>query len=112
MFPSLAPLSDTAWIVRWDDDSLETTRQITALAQRAIAAFAEEPIEVVPGLATLTFIGTGLADDDLFRERLAALLQETFAHAADTARLVELPICYDGEFGPDLAEVAQHARIS
>ncbi|HEY3757364.1 MAG TPA: 5-oxoprolinase subunit PxpB [Opitutaceae bacterium] len=27
-------------------------------------------------------------------------------------RLVEIPVCYGGDFGPDLAEVASHARLS
>ena len=26
--------------------------------------------------------------------------------------LVEIPVCYDGEFGPDLGEVAEHAKLA
>ncbi len=32
--------------------------------------------------------------------------------AAIEDRLVEIPVCYGGEFGPDLAEVAEHARLT
>ena len=27
-------------------------------------------------------------------------------------RLVEIPVCYGGEFGPDLAVVAKHAKLA
>jgi len=32
--------------------------------------------------------------------------------AQDTGRIVEIPVCYGGEFGPDLAEVAAHSGFS
>lgn len=32
--------------------------------------------------------------------------------ATDGSEVVEIPVCYDGEFGPDLADVAGHNRIS
>lgn len=110
--PTLAPLSDTAWIVRWENDSLETTRQITALAQRGMSIFAAERIEVVPGLATLTFISSGLTDDESLRARLEHLIHDSATSGLEESRLVELPICYDGEFGPDLDDVARHAGLS
>jgi len=110
--PSLQPLGDLSWIVRWSDDSRETTRQITALAQRALQEFADERIDVVPGLATLTFIATELADDDALRARIEALLQATSTDAADAVRIIELPICYDSDCSPDLTEVARHAGLS
>lgn len=111
MSPSLAPLADTAWIVRWENDSLETTRQITALAQRSMRVFAGESIEIVPGLTSLTFIGAEFADDQRLQARIEQLLSESSTHAHDDSRLIELPICYDGEFGPDLDEVAHHADL-
>lgn len=110
--PTLTPLADTAWIVRWDDDSLATTQQITALARRSMQVFAGEPIEVVPGLATLTFISNNIKDDESLGARLEHLLGETVTNAADDSRLVELPICYDGAYGPDLNEIAQHTGLT
>ncbi len=109
---SLEPLADTAWIVRWDDDSFETTRQIAALAQRAMQVFKDESIDVVPGLTTLTFISAGITDDEALRARIEQLLRETSIHTHDNSRIIELPICYDGEFGPDVDEVARHAGLS
>jgi len=33
-------------------------------------------------------------------------------HVEDAGKLVEIPVCYGGEFGPDLEDVAGHAGIS
>ncbi len=108
----LFPLADNAWILRWDDDSQQSTRQITALARTALNSFAADKIEVVPGLATLTFIPAGLFDEEVLRARIERLLEETDAVASEPSRMIELPICYDGECGPDLDEVAQHTGLS
>ena len=111
--PQLVPLADTAWQLRWTGEpELATTRQITALAQRSMQVFQDEQIEVVPGLATLTFIPARLADDDLLQARIEQLVRESSAQGQDSARIIELPICYDGEYGPDLPEVARHAGLS
>lgn len=111
-FPTIHPQADTAWVVRWDDDSLQTTRQITALTQAALREFAQQPLELIPGLATLTFLSGELVDDQKLGAQIETLIQKTIAITPPAARIVELPICYDGEFGPDLPEVAQHAGLS
>lgn len=111
--PSLQPLGDTAWQLRWPDDShLEPTRQITTLARAALHQFAGEPIEVVPGLATLTFIPAGLVDDEVLRARIEQLIAENTGEAHVSSRVIELPICYDDEYGPDLDEIARHTRLN
>jgi inhibitor of KinA len=110
--PLLFPLGDTAWQLRWPDDSLQSTRQITALARAGLKFFAADKIEVVPGLATLTFIPAGLVDEAVLHARIEKLLQEADAAVADPARVIELPICYDGDCGPDLDEIARHTGLN
>jgi inhibitor of KinA len=41
-----------------------------------------------------------------------ALLKAKHNKGASEGRTVELPVCYGGEFGPDLATVAEHAKLS
>jgi inhibitor of KinA len=43
---------------------------------------------------------------------LARLWADRVAAAVPAPRLVELPVCYGGEFGPDLAETASHCGLS
>jgi len=64
-----------------------------------------------PGYASL------LIDFDpllLTHDELTAVVQQ-LESAADTGAgdsVVVIPVCYDSEFGPDLADVAQHAGLS
>lgn len=44
-------------------------------------------------------------------DRLRAL-EHDLDHAGAPARRVTLPVCYGGEYGPDLADVAAHAGLS
>jgi len=45
-------------------------------------------------------------------EALARESMETATGEARAARVVEIPVCYGGEFGPDLEDVARHAGLS
>jgi len=49
-------------------------------------------------------------------EMLAAMLKEIVSKLATdvthAARIVEIPVCYGGDFGPDLDYVAQHNKLS
>jgi inhibitor of KinA len=110
--PSLKPLGDIAWQLRWPDDSLQTTAQITALTREALQAFAADKIEVVPGLATLTFIPTALVDEEQLRTGIEQLINAVDLETSHSPRVVELPLCYDGDCGPDLDEIARHANLS
>jgi KipI family sensor histidine kinase inhibitor len=42
---------------------------------------------------------------------LATLLGDVDDEAPAMARLVEIPVCYGGDFGPDLDALADHARL-
>jgi len=46
------------------------------------------------------------------RRRLEAILAEGVPQPADRGRVVEVPVLYGGEFGPDLAEVAATHRLT
>jgi inhibitor of KinA len=43
---------------------------------------------------------------------LARLWRSAVTASLPAPRQVELPVCYGGEFGPDLAEVANHCKLS
>jgi KipI family sensor histidine kinase inhibitor len=61
-------------------------------------------IDVVPGMNNVTLVFDPLtADADATRSRAAS---------AAMGRLVDIPVRYGGEFGPDLDAVAQHTGLS
>ena len=121
----LFPLGDAAVV-------LEFGTGIEAATHAAIAAFSarlarQPPVglrEVVPAFTTLTVYydpwlasehGRHPAPYERVVAALEALLAETTGAAAGAApetAVVEMPVCYGGAFGPDLAFVAQHTGLS
>lgn len=118
----LFPLGDAAVV-------LEFGAAIDPHTHRAIQGFGaylrQHPFpgmrEYVPAFTTLTVYYDPwlLSDNGQHQpyERVVEILREMLpaAHAtpvtADTA-VVEIPVCYGGAFGPDLALVAQHAQLT
>ena len=128
----IIPLGDSALILRvraqFDDAPEETLDEVLRtfeLLQRA----------AIPGVIELTSAYTSVAvffdpiavsrssptPHDVF-EWLATRIREAVAKNAGRARrariskgdarVVEIPVCYDLEFAPDLQDVARHAQIS
>ncbi|MEW6308805.1 MAG: 5-oxoprolinase subunit PxpB [Bacillota bacterium] len=79
---------------------------------RALAQRPEGLNELVPGYASLLVrFDPRLLD----RDRLRSLLQDLAAEPASAtvpARLVEIPVHYGGDYGPDLGEVAARGGLT
>jgi inhibitor of KinA len=118
----ITPLGDSAlMLVLGDVINASTQRQVQA-AWRALAA---EPLpgvsEVTPAYTSVTVfyearrvVEAGASEDDIVnwlsarvRERLKAPPKS----AKTKSRQVEIPVCYGGEFGPDLGRVAAQAKL-
>lgn len=90
-------------------------RSACAAAARIGAAALPGVRDVVPALSTVGIhyrpaevagAGTALPPYQALGEALSALLAVPLDLSAAAARVVELPVCYGGEHGPDLDEVA------
>ena len=121
-FVRLYPLGDAAVV-------LEFGSGISPATHRAIAAFsallARHPFaglrEAVPAFTTLTvyydpWLLSGNSQHQPY-ERVEEILRQLLAttpatEAVAETTVVEIPMCYGGEFGPDLAFVAQHAGLT
>ncbi len=72
--------------------------------------------ETIPAYASLLVCCDPLqTDPDALTERLRVLtadLPEPSGSGKEAGRLVEIPVCYGGSYGPDLAFVARHAGLS
>ncbi len=66
-----------------------------------------------PGYASLLVDFDPLA---ISHENIATLVESLvsagFAETEEESEVVEIPVCYDAEFGPDLADVAAHTKLS
>jgi inhibitor of KinA len=119
----LTPLGDSALIVQVGDHIDEATH---ARVQAVVAALEAEPLpavtELVPAYTTVTLfyqpwsaVAAGAFPEDI-PGWLGGIVAARLAKVPDApkprrGRLVEIPVCYDPEFAPDLPEIAQRAGL-
>lgn len=114
----MAPLGDCAAYVEFSE-TLDL--EVNSVVQRLAAAIrARRPpwiVDVVPALGGLAlhFDPDAEALPQAALEAVRALVEECLTaglpRERDLGRLVEVPVCYDSEFGPDLEEVAGKAKL-
>lgn len=105
--------SDRSLLVRFGESATaECFRAVTSFF-RQLRSLADTRIRNIhPAYATV------LIDFDPLRmshEELAAIAEELLSRKSDsarTSRVVQIPVCYGGEFGMDLQFVAEHAGLS
>lgn len=109
----IRPASDRSLLVSFGDEiSLETHRHVLRLA----SAFQSLPAGILnlhPAYASvlIDFDPRRLSHDvveALVRHGMAVPEQRT----APVARIIEIPVCYGGSFGPDLEDVARHTGLT
>jgi inhibitor of KinA len=90
--------------------------RVRRLAGKIRQSKPEGVIEVVPTYRSVLvyFDPLRLARSDLSRmiERLLAVEKEVDEGGKEKVRVIRVPVCYGGEFGPDLEHVARHNGLS
>jgi inhibitor of KinA len=122
---TIEPLGDSALIVRVVDEFHPETSLNAVLAALRHLETAAIPgvIELAPAYTTLgvffdpTRIEPANPDDspfDILTTRIQSILNASaFENESESvAPVVEIPVCYDLEFAPDLADVAQNAGLA
>lgn len=111
----LVPLGDSAVVIELGNVIKETT---LARVRAVAAALTREPpvgvVDVVPAFTTVTvFYDLGrIHDYETFCSDLAARAKKARSAKQEGMRTVTIPVCYGGDYGPDLAEVAAIAHLS
>ena len=91
--------------------------ETSALVRMAATCLSESPIEGVVELVP-TFCSLMVVYDpctvgfDELSSRLRSTLRALSVSAVTSRRIVEIPVCYGGEFGPDMANVEAHTGLS
>ncbi|HEX8361636.1 MAG TPA: 5-oxoprolinase subunit PxpB [Longimicrobium sp.] len=99
-------------VVLGDVPDETTRRRIAAAGTRLRAAGLPEVVEVVPGFTSITIhydpiqVTKRTSSVRWVGRSLLRLLADLDESAGDEGRVVEIPVCYGGEFGPDLEAVA------
>jgi inhibitor of KinA len=124
----IVPLGDSALIVRvrerFEDAPEETLDEVLRTFQRIRNAAIPGVIELAPAYTSvsvffdpITVAKATKTPDKLFgwfatRIRAAVAGGADPGRTARSSRTIEVPVCYDSEFAPDLDHVAEHAKIS
>ena len=123
----IVPLGDSALIVRvreqFDDAPEKTLNEVLQTFQQLRRAAIPGVIELAPAYTSVAVFfdpvevtkASGTASDifDWLAARIgAATIPKRRRSRRSAPRTVEIPVCYDPEFAPDLDEVAHHAKIS
>jgi KipI family sensor histidine kinase inhibitor len=114
MTASIQPLGDCALLIQLGERiDAQLNAQAIALAAALHTAQLPGVLDIAPAYASVC-VRYAPAQADA-RERLAAAIRSLVENAAPAAAasdtLVEIPVCYGAEFGPDLDAVAQHAQL-
>jgi inhibitor of KinA len=127
----IVPLGDSALIVRvreqFDDAPEETLDEVLRCFQKLCEAAIPGVIELAPAYTSvavffdpITVARSSETPDKVF-DWLATRIQIALANrnasrrarvSKGDVRIVEIPVCYNAEFAPDLDDVAGHARIT
>jgi len=125
----IIPLGDSALVVRVreqfedaPDETLDEVRRVFQLLQRAAIPGVIELALAYTGVAVFfdpaAILKTNRAATGAF-ESLGTRINSAVAGVGARGRakrknspVIEIPVCYDREFAPDLDDVAQHAEIS
>ncbi|PYK14658.1 MAG: kinase inhibitor [Verrucomicrobia bacterium] len=125
----IVPLGDSALIVRvrdqFEDAPEETLDEVLRTFQRIRNAAIPGVIELAPAYTSVSVFFDPItvtkaieAPDKLF-DWVVKRIRAAVAGGVDPgwtarspSRTIEIPVCYDSEFAPDLDHVAEHAKIS
>ena len=111
----LLPEGEGALLVELGDRvDPDVNARVHALARAVVQRIGAPVLEVVPSYASLLVVFDPLR---LSRERLetrvAALARKVEGiRAVPPRRVIEVPVCYGGELGPDLEDVARAVALS
>ena len=112
--PRILDAGDSCLVVEF---GTAVDRELNAKVQALKAALANKPaagiVELVP---TYRSLAVYYDPNRMDRETLKNLLEERSAglgaHGTDGGRVVAIPVCYGGTYGPDLDNVCTHTKLS
>ncbi|MGH2788486.1 MAG: 5-oxoprolinase subunit PxpB [Actinomycetota bacterium] len=113
--PQISPLGDSALVIHVGEEiGEETHARVRALVHLLESHPPDAMIELIPAFTNVTVIYDALhATYDEFAARIEAMLRSTSEGLEPVEpRSIVIPVCYGGEFGPDLKSVSSHKNMA
>jgi inhibitor of KinA len=110
----IVPLGDTAVVIALGEEiDVATHEKVKAVAHLFDTNPLEGMVEYIPAFTTVTVIYDPLAiTHERFTEHVRTLLEQAPPSSGGLVdRLVQIPVCYGGDFGPDLDAVSSHTGL-
>ena len=106
----ITPLGDSALIVRVAD----SLGEVLATARKLEAARILGVVDIAPAFASVAVFSASPHELANCAATIQAVLRgrNPAASTALKSRVIEVPVCYEAEFGLDLEVVAQHSQLS
>lgn len=112
--PKVLPYGDHAVLVQYAADGFDA--RVSESVQALAAALRPQALwrEVVPGYDSLVavFDLAALSFDDAKRRIEDIIIREAHTPAVDAGALIEIPVNYGGDFGPDLGVICKSSGLS
>jgi inhibitor of KinA len=112
----MLPAGEQGLVVEFGDSvDAAINARVHQIARRLLKRLPGKLLEVVPTYRSFMVYFNPLL---ISREEIAAVVEETIAAVGPgvnqniDARVVHIPVCYGGEYGPDLQYVARHNRLT
>ena len=91
----------------------EINRQISALVQLMKEQHIEGVTDTIPAFCSLLInYDPRVISYEEIKTRMEALLKIEIKAGEEKKRIFEIPVCYGGEFGPDIENIAKHAGLT
>lgn len=93
--------------------SPEINRKITAVVQMMKEQHIEGVVDVIPAFCSLLInYDPRVVTYEEIKKRIQNLVRLEVKTGEVRKRIFEIPVCYGGEYGPDLGNIAEHAGLS
>ncbi|WKA55019.1 5-oxoprolinase subunit PxpB [Planococcus shixiaomingii] len=111
---SFSPLGDHAVVIEVGQEISEAVQaKVRTISQLLESRPPDWMVEAIPAFTTIAVFYNPLAAQYAAAvAELKELVQQTEEVTALKSRTVEIPVCYGGEFGPDLEFVAAHNGLT
>lgn len=112
--PKIMPAGDSSLLIEFGAEiSVEINRKIAAVVQMMRERQVKGVVDIIPAFCSLlvNYDPRVVSYDEIYKE-LDELAQMDISAGAGHKKIFEIPVCYGGEYGPDIANIAEHAGIS
>lgn len=105
---------DSSLLVEFGKEiSTEINRKITATVQMMKEQHIEGVVDVIPAFCSLLInYDPRVISYEEIKERMQNIVKLDVQAGAQSRRIYEIPVCYGGEYGPDIQNIAEHAGLS